>query len=509
VPDTRDHRQLLAIMFTDVVGYTALTERDEAAAVRVRSRHRDLVRTLVQQFEGEVIDATGDESLSIFPSALRAVDCALALQGALRSYPDMRLRIGIHLGDVIRRNGEVVGEGVNVAARIRPLAEPGGICVSEPVYQMVRSRIHVKAQALGAQSFKNVSAPMAVYALAASEGETVPARPRRTRARWAALGSALILVAIIALNRNAILAWVALTAPRYFGHPIEQTVGFAQTSDGVRIAYATTGQGPAIVQVLGWATHIEGGIFSPLYDAMGLLPLSSERHLFVRYDGRGFGLSDRNVTDFSLEARVRDIEAVVDALHLDRFGLYALSAGGPAAIAYVVRHPERVNRLVLASTAASPGSLQDENRNRLARMLPIYETDWETPAVTNVMVEWLDPTLGDVDRRVLGEFLRRSGSGPAVAGFLRAQLEIDVSEQARRISVPTLVVHARNDHPVPIEAGRALAALIPNVRFEIVEGGHLEGTGGTPEIRARIIKFFDEDLHASAQANIADTKPVR
>jgi adenylate cyclase len=107
-------------MFTDVVGYTALTERDEAAAIRVRAQHRELVQTIVGQFEGEVVDATGDESLSIFPSALRAVDCALALQGALRSYPDLRLRIGIHLGDVVRRNGEVVGEGVNVGARIRP-----------------------------------------------------------------------------------------------------------------------------------------------------------------------------------------------------------------------------------------------------------------------------------------------------------------------------------------------------------------------------------------------------
>jgi len=94
-----EERRLLAIMFTDVVGYTALTERDEAAAVRTRDRHRDLVQALVKQFEGEVVDATGDESLSIFPSALRAVDCALALQGALRSHPDLRLRIGVHLGE--------------------------------------------------------------------------------------------------------------------------------------------------------------------------------------------------------------------------------------------------------------------------------------------------------------------------------------------------------------------------------------------------------------------------
>jgi hypothetical protein len=367
-------------MFTDVVGYTALTERDEAAAVRVRTQHRDLVRTLVEQFEGDVIDSTGDESLSIFPSALRAVDCALALQGALRSYPDMRLRIGIHLGDVIRRNGEVVGEGVNVAARIRPLAQPGGICVSEPVYQMVRSRAHVKAHALGAQSFKNVSAPLSVYALAVAESEAAAPTPRRRRSRWAALATVLLLATLIAFNRGAILAWVALTAPRYFSHPIEQKIGFAQTSDGVRIAYATTGEGPAIVNVLGWATHIEGGFGSPLYDVAGLLPMSSAHHLFVRYDGRGFGLSDRDVKDFSLDARVRDVEAVIDALHLERVGIYAMSAGGPAAIAYVAQHPERVSQLVLASTAASPGPLQNDNRNRLARMLPIYETDWETPS---------------------------------------------------------------------------------------------------------------------------------
>ncbi len=197
---------------------------------------------------------------------------------------------------------------------------------------------------------------------------------------------------------------------------------------------------------------------------------------------------------------MRDIEAVVDALHLDRVDLYALSAGGPAAIAYVVRHPDRASRLVLASTLASTAGLRSEDKDRIRRMLPIYETDWETPAVTNVMVEWLFPKADDVSRRVLGEFLRRSGSGPAIAGFFRAQFEIDVSEQARQISISTLVIHARDDSVVPIGAGRALAALIPNVRFEIVEGGHVEGTGSTPEVRARILRFFDEELSAPVAA---------
>jgi class 3 adenylate cyclase/pimeloyl-ACP methyl ester carboxylesterase len=507
MPGAPDRRQLVAIMFTDVVGYTALTERDEAAAVRVRAQHRDLVQTVVAQFEGEVIDCTGDESLSIFPSALRAVDCALALQGALRSYRDMRLRIGIHLGDVIRHDGEVVGEGVNVAARIRPLAEPGGICVSEPVYQMVRSRAHVKARALGAQSFRNVSAPLPVYALAVAdaEAERPAARPRRVL--WGVLAGVLALTALAALNRSAILAWVALNAPPVFARPIEQDIGFARTSDGVRIAYATTGQGPAIIHVLGWATHIEGGFDSPLYDTGGLLPVSSARNLFVRYDGRGFGLSDRDVTDFSLDARVRDIEAVVDALRLDRVGVYAASAGGSAAIAYVARHPERVSRLVLASAVASP--LRSEGIDRVLRSLPLLETDWQVPAVTNIIVEWLVPDVDDVRRRVLGEFLRRSGSGPAVAGFFRSLYrDADVLEQARRISVPTLVVHGRHDAPVPIEAGRALAAMIPNVRFEIVEGGHLEGTGGTLEVRARIIGFLNEDADVPEVTRRGGPKPA-
>ena len=89
----------------------------------------------------------------------------------------------------------------------------------------------------------------------------------------------------------------------------------------------------------------------------------SKNHLFVRYDGRGFGLSDRNVEDFSLDARVRDLEAVVDALGLERFALYGISAGGPTAIAYTVRHPERVSRLILAGTAAKVVDSIPKNAN--------------------------------------------------------------------------------------------------------------------------------------------------
>jgi pimeloyl-ACP methyl ester carboxylesterase len=105
-----------------------------------------------------------------------------------------------------------------------------------------------------------------------------------------------------------------------------------------------------LVLVLGWFTHLTEGLGSPLYDSAGVVRWYSRDHLLVRYDGRGFGLSDRDATDFGLDARVRDLEAVVDALDLERFVLYAFSAGGPTAVTYVDRHPDRVSHLVLAAT---------------------------------------------------------------------------------------------------------------------------------------------------------------
>lgn len=487
-------------MFTDVVGYTALTETDEAKAVRVREQHRDLLQTLVRQFDGELVDATGDESLSIFPSALRAVDCALALQGALRSYPDLRLRIGIHLGDVLRRNGEVIGEGVNVAARVRPLAQPGGICVSEPVFQMVRSRAHVTAQALGAQSFKNVTEPLQVYAISTLDGEAPrPERKPRRGLLAGVLGGLAVVALLVGLNWNSIAVWMALTLPRLSGAAIEQEIGFAETSDGVQIAYATTGQGPpVIIFVLGWASHIEAGFGSPIYDRAGLLPMSSERNLFVRYDGRGFGLSDRNVSDFSLEARLRDLEAVVEALGVERFGLYAASAGGPTAIAYAVRHPERVTRMVLASTQASIDWAPARDVDRMQRMIAMFETDFDARIVRNMLVDFLAPEIDGVGRQVMGEFLSRAGTGSSVSGFLSEHLRIDVRDQARQVRVPTLVIHGRDDPVIGVEAGQRLAKLIPDSRLEIVEGLHGEGTGMVPETRRRIIEFLLEGAPGQA-----------
>ncbi len=285
------------------------------------------------------------------------------------------------------------------------------------------------------------------------------------------------------------------------GRPLEQQIAFATTSDGVRIAYATSGHGPPLVLVLGWFTHLKEGLGSPLYDRAGAGRWYSRDHRLVRYDGRGFGLSDRDVTDFGLDARVRDLEAVVDSLGLERFDLYALSAGGPTGIAYVDRHPERVSRLVLAATilgfASGPDAeLLDEERSRRDSIRSLFAfagTSWDSPTARAAVAEWLAPDAGAVERRVLMHFFRVSGDGPAFASFIEGSAQIDTSEAAKRIRVPTLVVAGSDDQNVPVAASRALAAAIPGARFEILEGAnHLEASANDPRLMQLVSAFLAE-----------------
>jgi TolB-like protein/class 3 adenylate cyclase len=170
----RSERRLAAIMFTDIVGYTALMAESEAKGLRARERHRALVRPLVERYHGEAIEARGDESLSVFPTALDAVNCALAIEAAVEREPDLKLHLGIHLGDLVVQNGEVSGDGVNIASRICALTEGGGLCVSGEVYRSIRNQPSLEATSLGEQTLRNVPEPVAVYAV---RGAAEPPRP--------------------------------------------------------------------------------------------------------------------------------------------------------------------------------------------------------------------------------------------------------------------------------------------------------------------------------------------
>ena len=166
------HRKLAAIMFTDIVGYTALMSKNEENALCILQKHRDILKPLISEFSGEWLKEMGDGMLSSFGSVVDAVNCALKIQNSLRNEPDFKLRIGIHIGDVVVEGGDVFGDGVNVASRIENIAEPGGICISGQVHDNIRNKPDIKTVLIGEKTLKNVDYPIKIYAL---YGERLPA----------------------------------------------------------------------------------------------------------------------------------------------------------------------------------------------------------------------------------------------------------------------------------------------------------------------------------------------
>ncbi len=172
-------RRLAAIVFTDMVGFTALAQKDEARALELLEEHRALVRAVLPRHGGREVKTIGDAFLLEFASALDATACALEVQRAVRQRnrlhrrDPIQLRIGIHVGDLVSVHGDIYGDAVNIASRIEPMAEPGGICVSQQVYDQVWNKVPVKLAEMAKRRLKNVTAPIGVYRV------SVPESPRR------------------------------------------------------------------------------------------------------------------------------------------------------------------------------------------------------------------------------------------------------------------------------------------------------------------------------------------
>ena len=160
-----EQRKLAAVMFTDIIGYTTLMSKDEKKALALLEKNRELQQSLAKKHNGEFLKEMGDGTLLCFQSALDAVRCAMAIQESVKDDPKLNLRIGIHLGDIVFKKGDVFGDGVNVASRIEALAEAGGILVSGQVYKTVHNQPDIKMVFLGKKRLKNVDEPVLIYEL--------------------------------------------------------------------------------------------------------------------------------------------------------------------------------------------------------------------------------------------------------------------------------------------------------------------------------------------------------
>lgn len=246
---------------------------------------------------------------------------------------------------------------------------------------------------------------------------------------------------------------------------MEQRIRFCRTEDDVQIAYAVGGDGPPLVKAPNYLTHLEYDWDSPVWGHW--MRELSDRWTLVRYDERGCGMSDLDVDGFSLEAWVADLEAVIDAAGLGSFPLLGISAGGPIAVAYAARHPERVTKLVLYGSYARGRFHRSDNprdRREAEALLDLMETGWgqDNPAFRRLFTMLFMPD-GTAEQLAWFDELQRITTPPENAvRFERAFYELDVCEFAERVQAPTLITHARDDAMCPFEGARELAGLIPD-----------------------------------------------
>ncbi len=254
---------------------------------------------------------------------------------------------------------------------------------------------------------------------------------------------------------------------------MKQEVRFCTTKDGVRIAFATAGAGPVMIKAANWLSHLEFEWDSPIWRHW--IEELTKDHLVIRYDERGNGLSDWNVDDLSFASWVRDLEAVVEAAGADRFALLGISQGGPVAIEYAVRHPERVTHLILYGTYARGfarrGASQEELEQRQA-MLTLTQHGWgqNNPAFRQIWTTHFMPQATSTQMQWFNELQRISTSPENAVRILTEFSQIDVLDRLPQVAVPTLVLHCDDDAQVPFKAGREVAATIPGARFVTLHG---------------------------------------
>jgi pimeloyl-ACP methyl ester carboxylesterase/DNA-binding CsgD family transcriptional regulator len=245
------------------------------------------------------------------------------------------------------------------------------------------------------------------------------------------------------------------------------TVRYVRASDGVRLAWAESGTGIPLVKAATWLTHLEYDIDSPVWRHW--TAFLSGHFRYVRYDERGCGMSDWDVRDLSLDRRVRDLETVVEAARLtDPFVMLGISHGAAVCIAYSVRHPEQVARMVLCGGFAR-GALRrgDDEARRVQRAIIDLASLWgsDNPAFRQVFTSRFIPEGTDEQLRWFNDLCRKTTSPDLAGTLLHARAETDVTALLKEVRTPTLVLHARNDAIAPLSEGRLLASEIPGAQF--------------------------------------------
>jgi class 3 adenylate cyclase/pimeloyl-ACP methyl ester carboxylesterase len=433
-----EERRLAAVLAADVAGYSRLMAADEPGTLsQLRKLRAEVFEPKVTEFHGRIVGSAGDSLLIEFASAVNAVQCAVEIQQRLRdqnaSLPEnkrMAFRIGVNLGDVIAEADTIHGDCVNVASRLEKLSEHGGVCIGHGIHDQVKGKLPYAYDDLGEQRFHNIPEPVRAYRVSFDRPIGAPASA--------------------------------------------QTIRFCAASDGVNLAYATVGSGPPIVMGASWLTHLEFDWQNPY--SRHYFSLLSRDHMLIRYDPRGSGLSDWDVADISFEAFVADMATVIDAVGTESFPVFAMSQAVSVAIAYSVRHPGRVSKLILCGGYAR-GRRKRGSAREVAEsdaLITLIEKGWgsDNPAFRQMLTSIFLPDATDKEVSYFNKLQKISTNAANAVRFRRVFDDFDVTGLLDQISVPTLVLHSRNDAAAPLQESRILASRIHGARFVALESNN-------------------------------------
>ena len=278
---------------------------------------------------------------------------------------------------------------------------------------------------------------------------------------------------------------------------MQQSIRFCTAADGVKLAFTVGGEGSPLVMVSTTLSHLEYQWQSPAWRPW--LDAFAPSHKLLRYDRRGCGLSDRDVQDLSFEAWIQDFEAIVDAASFQHFDLFAKFCGGPIAIEYAARHPERVNRLILYGTHALGRLRWSDRPNEVEKanlLLDLTRLGWEEEnrALLQAWASLHQPD-GTLAMRSWCDRQQAASSAETTVRMLQTGWNVDVREAARNVRCPTLILHPERDRVVPVEQGRLLASLVPDSRFvQLDSENHVPSVkeAAWPRLLAEVRAFLNE-----------------
>ena len=357
------------------------------------------------------------------------------------------MRIGLNAGEPIAEEEDLFGTAVILAARIAAKAEGGEILVSDVVRQLVAGKGFLFSDR-GDVVLRGFEDPVRLYEV-----------------RW---------------REERVM---------------EPQMRFCTSFDGVRIAYATLGEGSPLVNVPSWAFNLELGRKHP--NGRAFSEELSRGRLYVTFDCRGVGGSQRDVDDLSLDARVRDVAAVVDHLQLERFDLFGCLDSSAVSIAYAAQHPERVSRMVL--WAAYPCGVEMVRPGAVRGLVELIPANWSL--ARRAIADVTFPSGPTELQRWFSNTVRESMSPETAARLVEFYASVDVRRYLPQVKAPTLVLHRRGDRNAPIAAGREAATLIPDARFVALEGDIGHPYFGDMSYIETVREFLDE---GRAQPSVAE-----